>query len=443
MQAYHEELRRFDAKHIWHPYSTLPGDEAFIIANGARGTRIGGVDPWGNQGVWIDAMASWWAVIHGYNHPHLVEAARRQLDQVCHVMFGGITHAPAVELARRLLEILPGKQHGIFYADSGSIAVEIAIKVALQYWRSTGNPQKSDILTWKSGYHGDTHLTMSLCDSDGFHKRGAKGPVGVYWASAPPLGFSYPLDNSFLNELEQLFEQHGQTAAAFILEPVVQGAGGMRIYNPGYMRHVQRLATAHDVLLISDEIATGFGRTCALFASDWAALEPDIVCVGKALTGGMLSLAATTFTSKIAQTIHNGPEPLLAHGPTYMGNPLACAVACASLDLLASKEWESSVSGIQGVFSDGLEELRALASVRDVRVLGAAGIIELHEPVDVTAATLASLQCGVWIRPFGHLIYALPPYCVTVDEANTIVKAMREAVWASSTGRDVSSIRAD
>lgn len=285
---------------------------------------------------------------------------------------------------------------------------------------------------------------MSLCDSGGFHKRGgAKGPMGVYWASAPPLGFSHPLDNSFLNELEQLFEQHGQTAAAFILEPVVQGAGGMRIYNPGYMHHVQRLATAHDVLLISDEIATGFGRTGALFASDWAALEPDIVCVGKALTGGMLSLAATTFTSKIAQTIHNGPEPLLAHGPTCMGNPLAYAIACASLDLLAGKEWESSVSGIQGVFSDGLEELRALASVRDVRVLGAVGIIELHEPVDVTAATLASLQCGVWIRPFGHLIYALPPYCVTVDEADTIVKAMREAVWASSTGRDVSSIRAD
>ena len=375
----------------------------------------------------IDGMSSWWATIHGYRHPALDAAVIAQLERMSHVMFGGLTHQPAVALAQRLVEITPEPLRHVFLADSGSVSVEVAIKMCLQYWRSRGRPAKHRLMTWRGGYHGDTFMAMSVCDPEGgMHTLWTDVLPRQVFAAAPPPDFQ----SDYVAELAELIERHADELAAVIVEPVVQGAGGMRFHDPRYLHVLRELCSTHDVLLIFDEIATGFGRTGELFAADHAPVSPDVMCVGKAMTGGYLSMGAALCTSEVARGISDGEAGVLMHGPTFMGNPLASAVSLASIDELRRRDWRVEVAGIEAGLRAGLAPARELPQVRDVRVLGAIGVVQLRHRVDVTAATRAAAEHGVWLRPFRDLIYTMPPFVTTADDVASIASAVHAAAEA-------------
>lgn len=411
------DVAAIDSAHIWHPYGAFPPAMPPLEVTAAAGVRLHLAD--GRRP--IDGMSSWWAAIHGYAHPVLDDAVRTQIEKMSHVMFGGLTHRPAAELAARLVELTPAGLDRVFFCDSGSVAVEVAAKMALQYWRAIDRPEKSLLATWRGGYHGDTFEAMSVCDPDGgMHALWTDVLRPQIFADAPPPDYRA----SYVRDWERLFDRYADRLAAVVVEPVVQGAGGMRFHDPRYLVELRRLCDEYDVLLILDEIATGFGRTGELFAADHAAVAPDVMCVGKALTGGYLTLAATLCTGAVAETISAGSAGGLMHGPTFMGNPLACAVAVASIDLLLSRDWRGEVAGIEAGLRSGLAPAVDVSGVADVRTRGAIGVIELDHPVDVAAVTVAALDRGVWLRPFRNLIYAMPPFVCTDDEVASIAAAM-------------------
>ena len=422
------QLIELDRAHVWHPYAPMPGTATPLVVASAQGVRLRLAEPVGGVEELVDGMSSWWAAIHGYRHPALDEAIVDQVGRMSHVMFGGLTHEPAVRLASTLVEITPEPLRHVFLADSGSVSVEVAVKMCLQYFRSTGRPAKRRLLTWRGGYHGDTFHPMSVCDPDGGMHRIWTGVLPEQtFAPEPPAGFDAPLDETYATQLADLIAAHAHELAAVIVEPVVQGAGGMRFHSPEYLRLLRDVTRQHDVLLIFDEIATGFGRTGALFAADHAAVSPDVMCLGKALTGGYLSMAAALCTSEVAAGISRGELPVLAHGPTFMGNPLSSAVANASLSLLLDSDWAANVKRIETGLVDGLAAARDLPGVRDVRVLGAIGVIQLDHDVDMAAATAAAVAEGVWLRPFRDLIYTMPPYITDDADLARITAAMRRA----------------
>ena len=415
------EISAVDAAHVWHPYSRIAADATPpVVAVAAKGTSITVVDD-GRRVDLIDAMSSWWTAIHGHGHPVLDEAITRQLATMNHVMFGGLTHEPAARLAQLLVEITPEGLDTVFFSDSGSVAVEVAAKMALQFQRSRGKPGKHRLMTWRGGYHGDTFTPMSVCDPDG-GMHSIWSDVLVSQIFAPQVPGKY--DPAYGAAFEELLAARADEVAAVIVEPVVQGAGGMRFHDPRHLSDLRDACTRHDVLLIFDEIATGFGRTGELFAADHAGVLPDVMCVGKALTGGYLTLAATLCTGEVAATISNGEPGALMHGPTFMANALACAVSVASVELLLGQDWRARVSEIEAGLQSGLAPARELDGVADVRVLGAIGVIEMREPVDMAVATAAAMALGVWLRPFRNLVYAMPPYVCTPDEVATICSAM-------------------
>ncbi|MEV0319800.1 adenosylmethionine--8-amino-7-oxononanoate transaminase [Streptomyces sp. NPDC050658] len=417
------ELLDLDRRHVWHPYGPMPGRQEPLVVESASGVRLRVAGADGGAEL-VDGMSSWWSAIHGYNHPVLNDAVRGQLDRMSHVMFGGLTHEPAVGLAKRLVDMSPDGLEHVFLADSGSVSVEVAVKMCLQHWRSLGRPEKRRMLTWRGGYHGDTWQPMSVCDPDGGMHELWQGvlPQQVF-ADAPPAGFD-AYDETYADHLRELIARHAAELAAVIVEPVVQGAGGMRFHSPAYLRVLREACDEHDVLLVFDEIATGFGRTGRLFAADHAGVTPDVLCVGKALTGGYLTMAATLCTARVADGISRGEVPVLAHGPTFMGNPLAAAVACASIDLLLGQDWATEVKRIEKGLRDGLGEAAALPGVRDVRVLGAIGVVQLDHDVDMAAATRAATREGVWLRPFRDLIYTMPPFITGDDDVARIGRAV-------------------
>jgi adenosylmethionine-8-amino-7-oxononanoate aminotransferase len=416
-----EELLELDRAHVWHPYGPMPGTASPLVVESASGVALRLAD--GRE--LVDGMSSWWAAIHGYRHPVLDDAVRDQLGRMSHVMFGGLTHEPAVRLATRLVELTPEPLRHVFLADSGSVSVEVAIKMCLQFWRSAGKPAKHRLLTWRGGYHGDTFHPMSVCDPDGGMHSLWRGvlPDQVF-ADLPPAGFAAGVDPGYVDHLAGLVERHAAELAAIVVEPVVQGAGGMRFHDPGYLRVLRSLADQHDVLLVFDEIATGFGRTGELFAADHAGVSPDVMCVGKALTGGYLTMAAALCTSRVADGISRGELPVLAHGPTFMGNPLSSAVANASIDVLLGQDWRAEVRRIESSLRDGLAPAVELPGVLDVRVLGAIGVVQLDHDVDMAAATDAAVAAGAWLRPFRDLIYTMPPYVSTADDLATVCSAV-------------------
>ena len=416
-----QQISEIDAAHIWHPYSTI-GAEAMapVVATRADGAWLTLVRD-GTEIRAIDAMASWWTAVHGHGHPVLDAALSRQLSVMNHVMFGGLTHEPAARLAQLLVDITPRGLDTVFFSDSGSVAVEVAVKMALQYFRSAGHFGKRKLMTWRGGYHGDTFTPMSVCDPDGgMHSLWTD--VLAPQVFAPPVPGDY--DPAYVAAFEAQLLEHAEELAAVIVEPVVQGAGGMRFHDPRYLTDLRAMCDRAGVLLIFDEIATGFGRTGELFAADHAGVSPDIMCVGKALTGGYVTLAATLCTLDIARTISGSEAGALMHGPTFMANALACAVSVASVELLLAQDWRSRVAEIGAGLAEGLEPARALPSVADVRVLGAIGVIETREPVDLTVATPVALDNGVWLRPFRNLIYAMPPFICPPAEVDQITSAM-------------------
>ncbi|RXS87147.1 adenosylmethionine--8-amino-7-oxononanoate transaminase [Streptomyces sp. TM32] len=419
------ELLALDRQHVWHPYGPMPGRAAPLLVESASGVRLRLAEPVEGQDELVDGMSSWWSAVHGYNHPVLNDAARGQLGRMSHVMFGGLTHEPAVRLAKRLVDITPEPLEHVFLADSGSVSVEVAVKMCLQYWRSLGKPRKQRLLTWRGGYHGDTWQPMSVCDPDGgMHELWQGVLPRQIFADAPPAGFDAAPDEAYAAQLRELIGRHAEELAAVIVEPVVQGAGGMSFHSPGYLRVLREACDAHDVLLVFDEIATGFGRTGALFAAEHAGIAPDVMCLGKALTGGYLTLAATLCTAAVADGISRGALPVLAHGPTFMGNPLAAAVADASIELLLSQDWAREVKRIEAGLWEGLAPARSHAGVREVRVLGAIGVVQLDHEVDMAAATRAAVREGVWLRPFRDLIYTMPPYITGDDDLARICAAV-------------------
>ncbi|MFE0545685.1 adenosylmethionine--8-amino-7-oxononanoate transaminase [Streptomyces sp. NPDC058891] len=413
-----DELLAIDRQHVWHPYGPMPGRQEPLVVESASGVRLRLAD---GSGELVDGMSSWWSAIHGYNHPVLNEAVREQLTRMSHVMFGGLTHEPAVRLAKLLVDMSPDGLEHVFLADSGSVSVEVAVKMCLQYWRSLGRPAKQRLMTWRGGYHGDTWHPMSVCDPEGGMHELWRGVLPQQlFAEAPPAAY----EESYADLLRDMIARHADELAAVIVEPVVQGAGGMRFHSPAYLRVLREACDAHDVLLVFDEIATGFGRTGALFAADHAAVTPDVMCVGKALTGGYLTLAATLCTPRVADGISRGEVPVLAHGPTFMGNPLAAAVACASIELLLGQDWHAEVKRIETGLTEGLAKAAAVPGVRDVRILGAIGVVQLDHEVDMAAATRAAVREGVWLRPFRDLVYTMPPYVTGDADVARIARGM-------------------
>lgn len=422
------ELLALDRRHVWHPYAPLPGRQEPLVVESASGVRLRLADGGGEL---VDGMSSWWSAIHGYNHPVLNEAVRDQLERMSHVMFGGLTHEPAVRLAKHLVDMSPDGLEHVFLADSGSVSVEVAIKMCLQHWRSLGRPAKRRMLTWRGGYHGDTWQPMSVCDPEGgMHELWQGALPRQVFADLPPAGFD-AFDETYAQRLRDLIAAHADELAGVVVEPVVQGAGGMRFHSPAYLRVLREACDAHDVLLVLDEIATGFGRTGALFAADHAGVTPDVMCVGKALTGGYLTMAATLCTARVAEGIARGEVPVLAHGPTFMGNPLAAAVACASIELLLGQDWAAEVRRVEGGLREGLAEAAALPGVRDVRVLGAIGVVQLDHEVNMVAATRAATREGVWLRPFRDLVYTMPPFVTSDADVARIGRAVCAAAKES------------
>ncbi len=414
---------QFDQQHIWHPYTSLPASFASYPVASAQGVKIKLQD--GRE--LIDGMASWWCAIHGYNHPALNQAIKNQTDKMAHVMFGGLTHQPAVELAKKLIAITPVPLQNIFFADSGSVAVEVAIKLALQYWQAKQLPDKNKLLSLKHGYHGDTFGAMAVCDPvNGMHSLFKNTLAQHYFVDAPHCGDEYHEQD--IQKVKKQLEQQHKNIAAIILEPLVQGAGGMRIYHAEYLTQIRKLCDEYNILLIADEIATGFGRSGTLFACEQANISPDIMCVGKALTGGTLSLAATLMTTEISQTISKGEPGVFMHGPTFMANPLACAVANASIDLLLNSDWQANVFRIEALLTKELTECSELAQVKDVRVKGAIGVIETHQPIDQTWMTQEFVKRGVWVRPFSNLVYIMPAYVMDNEDLIKVTTVMRDVV---------------
>lgn len=426
------ELLELDRLHVWHPYSPMPATMPSLPVVSASGVRLRLAD--GRE--LIDGMASWWCAVHGYRHPVLDAAVREQLERMAHVMFGGLTHVPAVRLAARLVRLSPAPLDRVFFVDSGSVAVEVAIKMCLQYWRAQGRPERCKLMTARGGYHGDTFGAMAVCDPVGGMHALFDGTLAEHvFVDRPPAGFEPALEVRYAAQLSETVERHAHELAAVIIEPVVQGAGGMHFYSPAVVRHLRELCDRHDVLLILDEVATGFGRTGALFASHHAGVAADVMCVGKALSGGYLPLAATLCTARIAQAISQGEDGVLMHGPTYMANALACAVALASTDLLAEGSWRREVMRIEHGLADGLSPARGLPGVKDVRVLGAIGVIQLDGLVDVRSATRAAVDRGVWLRPFRDLVYTMPPYVTGDEDVAQITSAVVAAAQAGAGGR--------
>ncbi|MEO0541661.1 MAG: adenosylmethionine--8-amino-7-oxononanoate transaminase [Cyanobacteria bacterium P01_A01_bin.105] len=415
------QLLATDRHHVWHPYAAMPNPLPIFPVRSAAGVHLELED----GRTLVDGMSSWWTCIHGYGHPRLNQAAREQIDRMSHVMFGGLTHQPAVQLAQRLVDLTPAPLQQVFFCDSGSVSVEVAMKMAIQYWYNLGQPQKHRFLTVRGGYHGDTFDAMSVCDPvTGMHHLFNQVLRQQYFAEVPQIPFSGVWDDTDIASFEQrLVENHGQIAAA-IFEPVVQGAGGMRFYSPDYVRRARELCDQYNVLLILDEIATGFGRTGRLFACEHAAISPDILCVGKALSGGFMSLAATLTTPHISQVFSQGEAGVFMHGPTFMANPLACAVALESIALLESYDWPAKIQAIETQLKTELAPCRQSPQVKDVRVLGAIGVVELHDPVDMATIQPALVDMGVWLRPFGRLLYTMPPYIIEPAQLSRITGAM-------------------
>jgi adenosylmethionine-8-amino-7-oxononanoate aminotransferase len=409
-------MNTFDQAHIWHPYAKIPNEVSTHVVKSAEGVYL---NLESDKRV-VDGMSSWWSAIHGYNHPTLNQAITTQLGKMSHVMFGGLTHDPAIALAKTLVEITPENLTKVFFTDSGSVAVEAALKMALQYWHNKGQSDKHKFVTIRGGYHGDTFGAMSVCDPDnGMHHLFSSVLPKHYFVKSPSME---PMDDA-LEDLESTLKQHSSSIAAMILEPVVQGAGGMRLYNPQYLTKAKALCQQHDVLFILDEIATGFGRTGELFALEYVEVEPDILCLGKALTGGYMSLAATLTTDKISQGVGT-----LMHGPTFMANPLACSVANASIELLLNSDWQDNIADIEAVLHSELSPLRQHEKVADVRILGAIGVVELTEEMNMETVQNLLIENGVWLRPYGKLLYTMPPFIINKQELLLITKAIKVVI---------------
>lgn len=421
-----EQALAYDKKHLWHPYSSMQKEEEPTAMNvwpveSAKGVYLTLAD--GTE--LIDGMSSWWCTVHGYSHPRLVQAITEQAQKMSHVMFGGLTHEPAINLAQKLVQLTPNGLEKVFISDSGSVAVEVAVKMAIQYQQARGKSEKTKLIALQRGYHGDTIGAMSLCDpTTGMHHLFSGLLANQFFIAEPKTAFDETWQQDDIQPLKACLEQNHQTIAALILEPVVQGAGGMRFYHPEYLRQARLLCDEYDVLLIADEIATGFGRSGKMFACEHADISPDIICVGKALTGGQMTLAATLTTESIAQTISAGEAGCFMHGPTFMANPLACAVANESLALLIENDWQEQVQRIEKGLITGLAAAKELEAVAEVRVLGAIGVIEMKEAVDMAKIQPACIEQGIWLRPFGKLVYIMPAYVMTDQELLTLTTGM-------------------
>lgn len=418
-------LLDFDKEHIWHPYTSMKEPLPVYLVESARGTIIRLAS--GEE--LIDGMSSWWCVIHGYNNPRLNSALKAQVDKMSHVMFGGITHKPAIELAKKLIRMTPKGLDKIFYSDSGSVSVEVAIKMALQYAIARGNGGRNRVATINGGYHGDTWHAMSVCDPVGGMHSLYSGRLPIqHFAPRPTIEFGGEWCDEDFAPMRELIESKNEQLAAVVVEPIVQGAGGMWIYHPQYLKMLSEICTKYDILLIVDEIATGFGRTGKMFASEWSEIIPDIMCVGKAITGGYMSFAATLTTGKVAEVVSSGTPSAIMHGPTFMANPLACAVACESLDMLEESSPLERIAEIQRIMVDELSKAKSSKNVKHVRVLGAIGVIESYRDVDMARCQREFVKRGVWVRPFGRLIYIMPQYIITNQELETLCRALVEVV---------------
>jgi adenosylmethionine-8-amino-7-oxononanoate aminotransferase len=425
---HNSDISQKDQQFVWHPYSSLTKPIPAYEVVSAKGVRL----ELANGRQLIDGMSSWWCAIHGYNHPALNAAAKDQINRMSHVMFGGITHSPAVTLCEKIVDITPEGLDKVFLSDSGSVSVEVAIKMAFQYWISKGQPEKNKLLSLKGGYHGDTFAAMSVCDpTNGMHHIFDQVLPQHYFAPKPQIGFDQPWDISDIAAFKSIIENQHQNIAAVILEPVVQGAGGMNFYSPEYLRQVRLLCDKHDVLLIADEIATGFGRTGKLFACEWAQITPDIMCLGKSLTGGYMTLAATICTEKLSNGICDGDAGCFMHGPTFMGNPLACAVANASIEQLLNEDWQSNIARIETVLKQQIEPFIHLDTVADTRILGAIAVVEMKQPVQLAEIQRQFVARGIWVRPFGRLVYVMPPFIMSNQDLESLMQGIYEVLSAN------------
>lgn len=425
MKSDWKDLLQFDKEHIWHPYTSVENALPVYPVERAEGVFIQLAD--GTK--LVDGMASWWTAIHGYNHPVMNAALKAQIDRVSHIMFGGITHQPAIELAQLLVKLTPENLDKVFFCDSGSVAVEVAIKMALQYWQSKGKTSKTKMITTRSGYHGDTFKAMSVCDPvNGMHHLFNDVLAKAIFVDKPSCKWGEEWNPKSIELLEETLRAQHEHIAAFIIEPIVQGAGGMNFYHPQFLKEIRLLCNQYDILLIADEIATGFGRTGKLFACEHASISPDILCVGKALTGGYLSLAATLTTANISSTISQGESEVLMHGPTFMGNPLACSAGIASIGLLLQSDWNVKVNWIEDALQDKLSSLIESNTVKDVRICGAIAVVETNQNINVAAAQKKLVEYGVWIRPFRNLFYIMPPFIIEKDELERLILALKKIV---------------